>query len=311
MSINKPIIQAIIIGGANWEQLSQCLDSLISQVSSDSPFQLVITVIDNTGRGDLRAPLHAHYQNILYLKNRSMLGFSANNNQVIAHTGADYLLLVNDDVKMIPGSVIELYDCLLTNLQIGIVGPQLLDINQTKQPCSFKFPTIFSTLIASMFPLRGYGMQGQIWKEHGLSNQAYHITEWTPFTCVLIRKEVFASIGDLDEGYDPGYAEDVDWCRRMHSLRWLTAVNTNSLVIHYGGQTFGTNSGFRFRQAMKNLLRYHYKWDGFLVATCVRVLWTLGFGLRMCFALLLNRYSILERLSGYRAAIRVGIGLDR
>src|SRR6266542_7119585 len=127
MSSDKPVIHAVVIGGVNWEQLSNCLDSLLLQTTPDSGFQLIISVVDNTGECVLRGQVQAQYPDVLYVGNRHILGFSANNNQVIVKSSGDYVLLINDDTKVLPGSIASLFGCLQSNPCIGVISAQLLN----------------------------------------------------------------------------------------------------------------------------------------------------------------------------------------
>ena len=61
--------------------------------------------------------------------------------------------------------------------------------------------------------------------------------EWISFACVLIRKEVIASIGPMDEGFFM-YFEDVDYCLRARSAGWQIAYAPAARVVHLrGGRT--------------------------------------------------------------------------
>jgi GT2 family glycosyltransferase len=67
------------------------------------------------------------------------------------------------------------------------------------------------------------------------------------FACVLVRREVFESIGLLDEGYFM-YFEDVDYCRRARNDGWKIAWEPAARVVHLRGGASAENFEERERR---------------------------------------------------------------
>ena len=58
--------------------------------------------------------------------------------------------------------------------------------------------------------------------------------EWISFACVLIRRDVIAAIGPMDEGFFM-YFEDVDYARRARDAGWQIAYAPTARVVHLRG----------------------------------------------------------------------------
>ena len=79
--------------------------------------------------------------------------------------------------------------------------------------------------------------------------------EWASFACIMIRREVFADIGLLDEKYFM-YFEDTDFCYRAKKAGWNILYNPKARVVHLRGKSSPLKSRMA---AQKRLPRYFYE----------------------------------------------------
>ncbi len=61
------------------------------------------------------------------------------------------------------------------------------------------------------------------------------------FFCVMIRRELWESLGGLDEIYQLGTYEDDDFCLRARMAGWSMAVNPGVFVFNHVSKTFEEN----------------------------------------------------------------------
>ena len=60
-----------------------------------------------------------------------------------------------------------------------------------------------------------------------------------PFSCVLLRRDMIARVGLLDEDFSPGLGDDDDYCDRARLAGWRTVLLLNVLVRHAHRTTIG------------------------------------------------------------------------
>ena len=83
------------------------------------------------------------------------------------------------------------------------------------------------------------------------------------FTCVLISREVFNTVGLLDEKYQ-FYHEDADFCFRCHIAGFRCAYDQTAVIKHVYGSTFDQQKTFSKEKLIKRNKGYfasdHLKW---------------------------------------------------
>ena len=119
-----PRVTAVVLNWNNEHDTKACVDSLLAQ---DCP-ALKILIVDN-GSPDGSGPrLHARYPNAEYLQTGRNLGYCGGNNRGIKQavdTGADYVLVINNDTVLDSACVRELV-CATDGEKIGAVGAKVL-----------------------------------------------------------------------------------------------------------------------------------------------------------------------------------------
>jgi hypothetical protein len=172
------------------------------------------------------------------IRNDANVGFSRGTNQAIQASHGRYLLWLNTDTILHPGSIREMVDFLVTNPRAGVVGPQVLNADGSFQPqCRRGLPTPQASL-AYMLGLH------RRWPDHPIAGQ-YLLThlpigESNPVAavsgcCLLARREVWDGIGPIDEDIF-GFGEDIDWCVRAGKAGWEVWYHPASVITHLKGQ---------------------------------------------------------------------------
>jgi N-acetylglucosaminyl-diphospho-decaprenol L-rhamnosyltransferase len=105
--------------------------------------------------------------------------------------------------------------------------------------------------------------------------------DWLPGASMMIRREVFKSIGLMDEGYFL-YYEETDFCLQARRANWSCWYVPQSRVMHIAGQSTGVTD----RKAVPRRLpqywfnsrrRYFTKNHGIFYAALADLAWTVGF----------------------------------
>jgi len=148
--------------------------------------------------------------------------------------------LLNPDTITQPGATRMLYDALLADSSLGLVGAQLIYGDNSFQHGAFAFPGL-RQLWAEFFPTPGRFMEGRFNGRYPRS--LYDAGRPFPVDFVLgatmmLRREVIEQTGMFDEAFFM-YCEEIDWAWRIHKAGWEVRCVPSATVTHLGGQSAG------------------------------------------------------------------------
>jgi hypothetical protein len=235
-------------------------------------------------------------------------GFSAGNNAGIALAVKlghfDAFLLINSDTVVRRGALGVLGEVLDKQPTVGLVGPRLEWPNGDLQASCFRSISPASEFLAAaktgplsrILPGREVLLpESQIPGPYAsqASAASHSSIEWVSFACVLIRHEVIAAIGPMDEGFFM-YFEDVDYSRRAREAGWQIAYAPTARVVHLrGGRTPESFATEEFRRRpdyyYRARARYLAKYYGRTGPCRANLCWTLGRAVSLCRELLGNK----------------------
>ncbi|RNC66766.1 glycosyltransferase [Proteiniphilum sp. X52] len=199
-SHESPEILSVIVtyNGENW--IKSCLSSL-----EESSYKTKILVIDNASQDSTIKILKTEYPHITLIENTKNIGFGQANNlgfQYALDNNYDYVLLVNQDVRVEKQMIRELIDCFSYISNYGILSPlhltgDGLDLDKNFfRYISSGAPIFIKDLILNKIRSRVYScnfINAAIW---------------------LVSIECIRRVG----GFDPLFfhtGEDVDYCNRV------------------------------------------------------------------------------------------------
>lgn len=226
-----PNVDVVIVAHDAGRYLEPTVVSVESQVDPGR----VLVVDAESSDGSVAAMAHAHPRvRVVAAPNR---GFSASNNVGIAATAGEFVLLLNPDAELAPGSLEVLVERARIDARIGIVAPRVLDPECTVQRGSFgSFPTLAGTLALQL----GRGLD-RLAGGHGLAPREKAATgpvDWVTGACMLVRRAAIDEAGPMDEGFFL-YFEDVEWCHRMRDRGWSVVIEPSASCIHHLGKAGG------------------------------------------------------------------------
>jgi GT2 family glycosyltransferase len=254
----SPLIELLIVI-VNFNTSKLCLNS-VSALLPQLPPSTEIVVVDNCSIESERRELLDGLDNIdspivTVLLSPCNNGFSAGNNLGIVSRVARYYLLLNSDTIARPGSIkLLLNQAKNSNAEVGIFSPRLEFLDGNPQISCFQFHSCFSEMIDQAHVSLITRLMCR-WNVPIMIPDSVIFPEWTSFACVLIKREVFESVGLLDEGYFL-YYEDVDFCYQANRYGWEIQHTPTARVAHIRGGSSTTKERIRQR---KKLPRYLYE----------------------------------------------------
>jgi GT2 family glycosyltransferase len=192
-----------------------------------SGFTYRIFVVDNGSTDDSSKALGQAMPEIEVLSLNPPGGFAVANNFGVHHAPESrFLLFLNPDAWLLPGTLEELIHFLETDSRYGAVAPAEQspegDLRRTWWPLPTPESFLFMTLFSSLFPLRSPRPHKKIVK-----------VAYLPGFCLLIRRSVFHEIGEWDEQF-PLYSEDVDLGYRAGRAGYHQAILLDAPAMHIG-----------------------------------------------------------------------------
>jgi GT2 family glycosyltransferase len=203
----------------NWNAAADTI-RCVGEVASWTHLKPVIWVVDNGSTDGSADLISRECPDVRLIRNLTNLGFAGGNNRGIAEvlaTGNAPILLLNNDASVDEEDVIRLLDTLQADTQIGFIGPLLFDAVDKNRLLS----------AGGRDPARHHA-------SHILEltpDEPVHIVECVPGTVVVVRSEVFRTVGLLDEAYF--FASEVaDLCMQASRQGWLSAIDTRARAFH-------------------------------------------------------------------------------
>jgi N-acetylglucosaminyl-diphospho-decaprenol L-rhamnosyltransferase len=96
------------------------------------------------------------------------------------------------------------------------------------------------------------------------------VVDWLMGACLMIRQEVVAQVGGLDEAYFM-YSEELDYCRRIVEAGWQVVYYPQAQVTHLSGKSSEQAVTQRHINFNRAKLRYFRKYNGRLAAAILRL----------------------------------------
>ncbi len=217
----------VILTRNGLEYTKKCLTS-IQQFTTE---QHEIIVVDNgSSDGTVRwlQKFACSCPNCRIIENQGNLGFAKGCNQGIHAAAGEYIVLLNNDTVVTEGWLSGMLECLLSALDVGIVGPMTNCISGIQ-----KVPDV---------PYRHLNQMQDFARSFRERNRKRRIdTSRIVGFCMLFRKSLVQEIGGLDESFGTGNFEDDDFCLRSLLAGYRNVIAGDVFIHHFGSRTFLVN----------------------------------------------------------------------
>lgn len=210
------------------------IDACLSSIDCiDGSITREVIVVDNASQDGTAEFVAALYPDVRLIRGRGRQGFSFNCNIGASVAGGRYVLLLNPDAVLREGAVERLIAELEDAPEVAATAPRLLYPDGSDQFGARNFPTARSFVLRRT-PLR-WVVPSAVTDRHHVISDVLHLPavdiDWALGAALLVRREAYAALEGLDEGYRL-YCEDIDFCWRLHEHGWRVRLVPGAEVVH-------------------------------------------------------------------------------
>jgi GT2 family glycosyltransferase len=212
-----PEISVILVLYNRAELTLACLRSLTENYA----LQLEIIVVDNNSQDETPLLLdRLHGANII--RNTENRNFVLAVNQAAKVARGEYVLLLNNDAQVLPGTLQSALKTIRSEPDIGAVGGRILLLDGTLQEAG--------SIIWRDGSCLGYGRGDSPVAPMYMFRRD---VDYCSGAFLLTRRTAWEELRGFDESFKPAYYEETDYCTRLWEKGLRVVYDPNSLVMHY------------------------------------------------------------------------------
>lgn len=213
----EPIVSVVVVNFNGEEFILTCLASVLEQ---ETPLEII--VVDNGSTDNSVDVIRASFPKVKLIQNDKNLGFAGPANQGADLASGELLLFLNNDARLVPGTLARLVSALRAAPNTAACEPTMLR-NDGKLDSA-----------GSMLTRTGFLYH---LSESDLSSARYGLYRFSlKGACLLVRADLFHRAGRFDESYF-AYFEETDLCWRLLAMGYQLEHVSDTLVIHDVGRT--------------------------------------------------------------------------
>ncbi len=237
----NPLVYIVILNYKNYHDTIDCVCSVEKIVY---PNYHVVLVDNNSGNGS-EDILKKEFPHHVFIQTGCNRGYAAGNNagiRLALKEGADYVLILNNDTKVMPDFLEKLVSYAEANPEAGILGPKVItETGELDITCARRRPEL-SDYFWRIGPGRWLLPHNKWIKTHYYFGEYdFHDVREVDIisgSCMLVRADLFRRIGLLDENTFL-FLEEFVLHERVRSTKYITIIVPDSIVIHKGHASIG------------------------------------------------------------------------
>ncbi len=191
---------------------------------------------------------------VRFERNEANLGFLRNCNRAASLARGEYLLFINNDAVVSPGTLAALLDVFVRFPEAGGAGAKLVYPDGRLQEAG-----------------------AIVWRDGSAWNWGrgddpdkpeynyLRAVDYCSAACLMVPRALFEQVGRFDERYVPAYCEDTDLCFKLRAAGRPVYYQPAAEVVHFEGVSHGTDTGEGVkRYQVENQARLRERWKDVL-----------------------------------------------
>lgn len=212
-----PEISVIVVLFNRAELTLACLRSL----TENHRVQMEVILVDNASQ-DETPQLLDQLQGARIIRNSENRNFLLAVNQAAREAKGEYLLILNNDAQVLPGTLQSALRTIRSAGDIGGVGGRLILLDGTLQEAG--------SIVWRDGSCLGYGRSDNPFSPMYMFRRD---VDYCSGAFLLTPRKVWEQFGGFDERFKPAYYEETDYCMRLWENGLRVVYDPTSVLLHY------------------------------------------------------------------------------
>jgi len=228
------MVSIVIVSFNTVREVVACLES-IERGAASVPHEVDVILVDNGSADGTVEAVRTRFPAVRLVANDANIGFPKANNQALPLVRGEYVLFLNPDSELAPGTLERMLAQLDGFPERAAVGPRVRKPSEfMSRTCARRLPTLWTEFcdlswLARIFPRSRL----LAWKYYaGWDGKTDRDVECLLGAAMLCRSAQVRALGGFDESV-PLYLDDMDLCKRLGALGRLRYLSGVPLLHHY------------------------------------------------------------------------------
>jgi N-acetylglucosaminyl-diphospho-decaprenol L-rhamnosyltransferase len=250
-----PLLEVVIVSSTGARDvLETCLASLRENPATIGAMRTHL--VDNASADGTPEMVRERFPEVVLHELDWNSGFCVANNIVLRRSEAPFVLVLNPDTEIRPGSLDHMLRLMRSRPDIGMAGCRLVQRDGTLDHAAKRS---FPTPLGALAHFLGVGRSDraprflQQYRAPELGEYDSGEVDAVNGAFMLVRRDALEDVGLLDEGYWL-YMDDLDWCFRFKRKGWRVWYEGATTIVHLkGGTTVYEKKRARYRGLRHNV----------------------------------------------------------
>lgn len=257
------MLSVLIVNWNTRELLRACLSSLRANPPSE-PIEVI--VVDNLSTDGSAQMVQKEFPEVILIESGANTGYAKGNNLAFERASGDWLLTLNPDTEVEPGTLQAAIDTLGRHPEYGALGVRQIGPDGETQASVRGFPTFWG-IFGDLFRL-GKRFPGTKLDSYRLTAFNYEKEQPGPQpmgTFLLFRRPALEQAANPRQPFDesfPIYFNEVDLLFRLSKAGWPCLYTPHVRILHHHGQStrqVRKNMIWESHASLVRFLRKHYQ----------------------------------------------------
>jgi O-antigen biosynthesis protein len=239
-----PAISVLLVLYNRSELTFACLRSIVECRTE----ALEVIIVDNASTDDT-SKLLDRLCGVRIIRNTQNLNFLLAVNQAAAEAKGEYILLLNNDAQLLPGTIHNALRTLKSDPAIGAVGGRIVLLDGTLQEAG--------SIVWQDGSCLGYGRgDDPLAPEYMFRRDV----DYCSGAFLMTPRRVWEAMGGFDEAFKPAYYEEADYCMRLWENGLRVVYEPDAVIVHYEfGSSTSTSKAIKLQADHQRIFVEHHR----------------------------------------------------
>ncbi len=254
-------VSIMVVGFNSSAYLVECLDAIAPAITRHS-FEVLFV---NNGTDGSEALVRRAFPSVRVLGSLGNIGFAAGNDYLAEHARGRWLLLLNPDTRLYPGSLDTLLETAAQNPGFDVLGGVTVGLDgEPETAARLRLPTLaslFRMFLLGAPPPEPFPTGSKILEVEALNGGF-----------MMVRRACWMALGGLDRDFFL-YAEELDFFKRLKDRGGRAALVADSRLFHDIGSGDIFSAGRIRYLTTGNAHYFHKHFSPPYAYACILVMW--------------------------------------